>query len=118
MLAQTSGSTNGFARGSTYLGGIRSGPAPTGWTAGLGGRSPLALCRAPPHEQTYRRAGEARRVTDRIDEVALVGEVQLARRVDLDRERRGRHRDLLDAVDADRHAARGSRPSLPRLAGE
>src|SRR3972149_3612423 len=87
MLAHTPGPTNGFARGSTYLGGIRSGPAPAGWTAGLGARCPLAFCRASPHEQTDRRAGEARRVADRIDEVSLVGEVQFARRVDLDRDR-------------------------------
>src|SRR6266852_1609344 len=101
MLAQTSGSTNGFARGSTYLEavasrgvgvasggvGVGSGAAPAGRAARLGTRCPLALCSPPSHEQAYRRAGEAGRVTNRIDEVALVGEVQLARRVDLDRER-------------------------------
>src|SRR3970282_795550 len=114
MLAQTQRSTYGFARGSAYLGGVASGgvgvgsgASPAGPATRLGTRCPLALCRAPPHQQTYRRAGDARRVTDRIDEIALVGEVQLARRVDLDREGRRGHRDLLDAVDADRHAARG-----------
>src|SRR5574342_854753 len=112
MLAQTPGSTNGFARGSAYLRVIGSEAPPAGPTARLRAGGSLALCRAPPHEQTYRRTGERRRVTDGVDEVALVREMQLAGRVDLDRERRRGHRDLLDAVDADRHSARGSRPTF------
>src|ERR1700687_1881189 len=116
MLAQTPGSTYAFARGSAYLGGVASGGPPAGPPVRLRPRCPLALWRAPPHEQAYRRADEARRVTDRIDEVALVGEVQLARRVDLDRERRRGHGDLLNAVDPDRRAPRGHRPPLQSLA--
>src|ERR1700693_738286 len=100
MLAQTPGSTYAFARGSAYLGRVASGAPPAGppvrlrprcplplWRASPHEQAsppagpplrrrplcPLPLCRVSPHERAYGRADEARRVADRVDEVALVG---------------------------------------------
>src|SRR5713101_5652267 len=107
-----------FARGSAYLGCISA----LAFGRVLAPRPPptprCLLARRMTQEQANGRASEAGGVAQRIDEIALVGEVELARPIHLHREGGRRDRDLLHAVNAQRRAVRGDRSALDGLTND